>query len=880
MFFDSFFKKMSVRSKLLYGYSFIFLLLVAMVSLVLYFSYRQILEQNIESELKNSTLSILNMVKIAANSSIRSNLKGIAETNLNMVRHQYNDYTNGLITEEAAKNNASKQLLSQLIGRSGYIYTVNSAGVIQIHPQEKLQGADLSTFSFIQTQKAARRGYIEYEWANPGELDKRGKVLYMTYFEPWDWIISVSAYRDEIKDLFSIDDFKKSILSLTFGKTGYSFVIDSKGNLIIHPKLQGQNIYDSRDSSGRKFIKELCERKNGKIIYPWENPGEDSPRNKLVVFNYIEELDWIVASSSYLEEFYGPLTKINYVLSLTAFFTLVLLVLMTWLISASISQPLGQLIDSLASGVDGDLSGRVKYDGGGELGYLACYFNSFMDDTEKSKLELLASEEKYRAIFEHAVGGIFQIDFQGVFLNLNPSMAKVLGYATPQKLLNEVTNFFDQHLVHPEHKEDLLGILAEYGTVERFETRLYKRDRRQIWVSINARAIKNELGELASFEGLLMDVTERKAAEEILTQSRSELEQRVKDRTNELSCKIEELEQRNLEISVLHEMGEMIQVCQNNVETYPIISNYLRKIFPDDAGAIFLFNSKTVTSNPIVTWGGYKISQEPFSFTDCWGIRHGKPYIVDGPGSKVYCNHVSTDRQFGYLCIPMIVNGDINGLFHLEFRQKEKGLLMLQSRQHRKQVLAGMISEQLTLAIANLSLRERLRQQSVQDPLTGLYNRRHMEKYIERESLRAKRHGTILGILMADIDHFKKVNDIFGHVIGDQVLKNFGTFLNSNIRLEDMACRYGGEEFVVILADTSLEAIAQKAEFFRKGAKEKLHIDHYGKTAQITISIGVAAYPVHGAAGIHETMLLADQALYQAKEQGRDCMVMATTEST
>ncbi len=869
-----FLKRLTVRSKLLYGYSLTFLLTITIFSLVLFFLARQGLEKNIERELNNSTFSILNMVQIAANTSIRNHLRGVAKKNLDNVLHYYKQYTEGTLSEKEAKKRTQEILLSQTIGKTGYIYCINSAGIIKVHPKRELKDTDLSKYNFIKEQKHTKQGYIEYEWANPGETATRDKALYMVYFEPWDWIISVSSYRDEFKDLFKVQDFQKSILSLTFGKTGYSYVIDTKGNLIIHPKLQGTNIFDSEDSSGRKFIQELCEKQNGKIIYPWKNPGDYEAREKLVIFNHIEELDWIVASSSYLNEFYDPLKTINYAILITVAVTLAVFFFITWLISASISKPLDELTERLVSGAEGDLSGRMDHAWGGELGYLACYFNEFMDRTQNARSQLLDSEEKYRSIFEHAVGGIFQIDLQGRFLNANPSMARVLGYNSSEALSKGIDNIFKQIFVYQEHRTKLLSILTEFDTVERFETRLYKRDRRRIWVTMNARAIKNEQGDVTSFEGFLMDITERKTAEEILKQSREELEIRVISRTSELSTKLKELEQRNLEISILHEMSEMIQVCRNSEETYPIMIRYLNKFFPHDSGAIFLFKNNLPHKKPIVTWGNHEEKEIKFAQYDCWALRHSKPYMVEDVDEKIACSHVTQTPGTGHLCIPMIVQGEISGLFYLGFQQVVDGVILDKSKLERKRNLAITISEQLTLAIANLKLKESLKLQSVQDPLTGLFNRRHMEKYLERESHRAKRHQSVLGVIMIDIDHFKKVNDTYGHEAGDIVLKKLGSYLQKNVRIEDMACRFGGEEFAVVIVDTNLCDIKKKTKTICHEIREQLKVKYADETIEITVSAGAAAFPIHSSS-IHEVLNLADSALYQAKKEGRDTAIVA-----
>ncbi len=874
-----YFNRLSVRSKLLVGYSATFLLTIAVGSLALFFIARQSLEKNIERELNNSTLSILNMVQIAADTSIRNHLRGVAEKNFDNVSYFYKRFAEGHLSESEARAKAEEIILSQNIGKTGYIYCINSLGIIQVHPNRELAGVDLSKYDFIEKQKKLKQGYIEYDWANPGESTRRDKALYMVYFEPWDWILSVSSYRDEFKDLFSVKDFQKSILSLTFGKTGYSYIIDTEGNLVIHPKLQGTNIYDSEDSSGRKFIQELCERKNGKIIYPWKNPDDYKPRKKLVIFNYLEELDWIVASSSYLEEFYGPLKTINYAILITATVTLLVFFFMTWIISTSISKPLDELKEQLRTGAKGDLTGRMGDAWGGELGYLACYFNEFMDRTENAKEQLLDSEEKYRSIFEHAVGGIFEINHKGKFLNANPSMARVLGFDTPEAIVTGIDNVFKQLFVYPEHRVKLLSILTEFDTVERFETRMYKRDKRSIWITMNARAIKNEEGEVISFEGFLMDITERKTAEEILKQSREELEQRVKLRTSELSGKLDELEQRNLEISILHEMGEMIQVCRSSEETFPIVARYLKKFFPYDGGAIFLFKDELPHKKPIVTWGGHGKEEIKFSHYDCWALRHSKPYLVEDTNEKIACSHIIQKPETGHLCIPMIVQGEIIGLFYLAFLKTVKDVSLDKNKMERKRNLAITISEQLTLAIANLKLRESLKLQSVQDPLTGLFNRRHMEKYLERESHRAKRHNSVLGIIMIDVDHFKEVNDTYGHEAGDLVLKNLGNYLQSNVRIEDMACRFGGEEFAIVIVDTNLFDITKKTKQFCKEIREQLQISYAEKVINLTVSAGAAAFPIHSSS-IQEVLNMADSALYQAKKEGRNRAVIAPPPDT
>jgi diguanylate cyclase (GGDEF)-like protein len=186
--------------------------------------------------------------------------------------------------------------------------------------------------------------------------------------------------------------------------------------------------------------------------------------------------------------------------------------------------------------------------------------------------------------------------------------------------------------------------------------------------------------------------------------------------------------------------------------------------------------------------------------------------------------------------------------------------------------LALTLAEDMALALANLRLRETLRSQAIRDPLTGLFNRRYLEETMAREINRVKRQETPLGVIMMDLDHFKRYNDTFGHSAGDELLSAMGILLKSQIRGEDIACRYGGEEFLVIMPGTSLEVALERAETLRQAVKE-MHLQHPG-LHPTTLSLGVAVYPDHGDTEL-QLIQSADAALYRAKQAGRDRVVAA-----
>jgi diguanylate cyclase (GGDEF)-like protein len=179
------------------------------------------------------------------------------------------------------------------------------------------------------------------------------------------------------------------------------------------------------------------------------------------------------------------------------------------------------------------------------------------------------------------------------------------------------------------------------------------------------------------------------------------------------------------------------------------------------------------------------------------------------------------------------------------------------------------VGDHLGLALAKLKLQESLQQMSVRDPLTGLFNRRYMEESLARELRRAERQGRPLGILMVDIDHFKNVNDTFGHDAGDAVLRELGAFFQRQIRSEDIACRFGGEEFTIVLHDATPESAWRRAEEIR-GAAKQLRVAYGERILEpVTLSMGLASFPRDG---MSRDVLIqnADAALYRAKQGGRD----------
>lgn len=280
---------------------------------------------------------------------------------------------------------------------------------------------------------------------------------------------------------------------------------------------------------------------------------------------------------------------------------------------------------------------------------------------------------------------------------------------------------------------------------------------------------------------------------------------------------------------------------------------------------------------PIATWGQPAQSDNIMSTKDCWALRRGQIHVVDNINSQIFCSHVQDviDKISGHLCIPMMAQGETIGLMYLEFSKSGTPSLIDESIR----VLATTLADHISLSLSNIKLRETLQHQSMHDPLTGLYNRRYLEEFMRLEFLRASRKDTTLAVVMLDIDFFKRFNDTFGHEAGDLVLQEIAGVLLKNVRESDIACRLGGEEFLLLLPETSVEVASERAESIRQAVRA-LKLFHGGKSlGDLSISVGVSFYPQHGQTS-QQLMDAADQALYEAKNQGRDRVIISGESAT
>jgi diguanylate cyclase (GGDEF)-like protein len=317
----------------------------------------------------------------------------------------------------------------------------------------------------------------------------------------------------------------------------------------------------------------------------------------------------------------------------------------------------------------------------------------------------------------------------------------------------------------------------------------------------------------------------------------------------------------------LSNMVDYLQGCVSVEEAYVLMQRGLPLLLPGTHGGIAIFSNSRDRLETVVKWGDADDCANDFLPETCWGLRRGMAHWSHAQATEPMCEHYSSIPTGGALCLPMQAHGETVGLFYACF---EKPDLLTD---HVK-LLARRAAEQFSLAISNLRLQHRLREQSIRDPLTGAFNRRYLEETLDREMARARRTQQPLSLLVMDVDHFKRFNDTMGHDAGDAVLAQFAQMLQKQIRKEDIACRFGGEEFVIVMPMMEIADAARRADDIRK-ATEDLKVRMGDKVlGPITVSIGVSSFPAHGNMP-EELFSAADGALYEAKHNGRNRTALA-----
>jgi diguanylate cyclase (GGDEF)-like protein len=751
------------------------------------------------------------------------------------------------------------------------------------------------TFYFLSVPMIDRMTFNVEEKAGRNLLENMYLLVGQSYKDMERWRDSeIEGHRRELRDIVSVvvsyiegvqkdvergrlsrDGAQREVLrkirSLTYGKNDYIWVSDYRSVLISHPdpKLNGKDFSHVRDVHNQLIVPPMVEgaRTNGEGFYSywWRRLGEDEPVEKLSYYRNIPSWNWVVGTGVYIDD-----------------------------INREVSRRRSELVGDLRKHIR-----NIKIAGNGYMYIFDSRFNMIIhpnSNIEGTNIASLLDPVTGKSLAKELISAAALPDNKLEYKWDKPSDPGNYSY-------NKISWVHylpgvDWYIASSVYTEDLersadaltrrilwvcaLGLLLSIGGVY-FFVHTFASPIKQLADSAN-RISRGDLSPIAASgrkdEIGILSTAINNMVEQLKFQIKT-LEERVDERTAELSGWVRELEQRNQEIVAMNKMGDLLQSCISIQEMFTVICKTVQAVYPESGGVLLTLNSESKLLEAAAGWGDFTDSDAMmFSINDCWGIRRGKLYLVSDPAREQICPHVNV-AQLGtgtYMCVPMIAQGELLGVLHIvntpsASTPSADRTSLTESKIH----LAETVAEHASLAVANMKLQQSLQIQSIRDPLTGLYNRRYLEEAIGREEHRARRKGMSVGIVMCDLDHFKHFNDTFGHDAGDAVLREVGEFLNTHFREEDIVCRFGGEEFTVILPGSDLKDCLMRSETLRKNVETQLRLFWKGRQLHVTVSLGVASYPSHGC-NLKAVIRAADGALLLAKERGRNCVVAAQSE--
>ena len=690
------------------------------------------------------------------------------------LKTKYQQVQEGLVSEEEAQWAALEELRNFRYGKNDYVWVADYKGFYLSHPDPTMNMEDFSgvrdvfgnfvLMPLIQQAREKGEGYHTFWWQRLENDLPAEKLAYAKLFPQWEWVIGTGVYLDELeteilmrkeKMIRELHDILKPI---TIAKTGYLYIFDAWGNIIIHPDSQLENTdmssWINPESKNRLVddLKTVSHSASHKISYKWDKVDDKDNfiYGKTDWVTHVEEFDWYVVASVYSDELTESSTLLRNRILFLAIGVVLLSVLIVSILMTRLLNPI-RLLSQTASLVEsGDLSAKSDIEGDDEIGFLARSFN--------------------------------------------------------------------------------LMVAQLRSNIQELDKKVLDRTRR------------------------------------------------LNNANNELLTTVKKLEKHNQQVTMLNNMSEDLQGCHSLQEIYVVLEKSLTLLFQSGSGVLYIVqtNGAECDLKKTVSWGEGDFHSDNFTIGDCKAISKGKSRIVEIQNTLEPCHFVQVEQAGISICIPLLGQNEIHGVVNIVMQNDSEEAASSESSVpiEEWQRLATTISDYLSLAISNMKLQERLQNLSVRDGLTGLFNRRYMEETLSREFSKAERDEYPVGVIMLDVDFFKKFNDTYGHEAGDIVLIELSKLLVKSVRKEDVVCRYGGEEFVVILPGPLEDQSIKRAEIIRSRVEKELKIRYNDHDIRVTISLGAAFYPDHGATP-EEVLKAADTALYVAKEEGRNRAVSA-----
>lgn len=459
------------------------------------------------------------------------------------------------------------------------------------------------------------------------------------------------------------------------------------------------------------------------------------------------------------------------------------------------------------------------------------------------------SSDFYQELLETAPDGIVVADDAGVIRTVNRQAELLFGWERGQIVGQPLEMLIPERAraVHPRHRAEFMAEPTTRPMAAGFNLNARRSDGTELPVDISLSPVR--VGDVVWVSAAIRDATARMAAEDALRRA-----------NDQLTATVGALERRGREMALINEMGDLFQRCLTTDEAAAVIATFSGRAFPDTAVTVYLAHQPGQPVGLEALPGTERTAPPLVRVQDCWALRHARPFRST---HKAACPHLLHQGGAG-MCLPLIDQDVVLGLVSFLDRDRSGSPRPLDETLTR---LAPAITEHISLALANVRLREVLHVRSIQDALTGLFNRRHFDEMIDTAVGDAEDGGESLAVLAIDIDDFKGFNDGNGHSAGDLLLQRVADVIRGCVRPGDLVFRTGGDEFVVVLPGTAPATALRRAEAFCEAVELRDDVP-------ATVSVGVATLPRDG--GTRQELLdAADAALYQAKNAGRNRVCLA-----
>lgn len=478
------------------------------------------------------------------------------------------------------------------------------------------------------------------------------------------------------------------------------------------------------------------------------------------------------------------------------------------------------------------------------------------------------SEVRFRSLFNQAAVGMAMLDEQGHWLLVNQRLCEITGYTR-----DELLGIDYQTITHPDDldEDQAQGQRLVAGEIDsyRLEKRYIRKDGRVVWVLHSVGCIRAPAATPPRFVSVIEDISERKAAEAAVHRITTSLEAQIEFRTARLEDAMQQVQARNAELALVTEMSGLLSAARDLSDAANVVAHYLPLLLPRADGALYFESTVPGQFSLLACWGDNHNRAASFGAADCWSLRRGQMHRVERADDPLRCSHTDPARSHQpHLCVPLVALGDTVGVLELAWGRRP-------DEWAPETIMLRTLAEQIGLAVGNVRLREELRRQVIRDPLTGLYNRRFLDEYLQARVAEWTRSGSGFALVAVDLDHFKRINDRYGHEAGDLVLREAAALLVRSARAEEAAFRLGGEEFLLVLRSGDAEGARIAGERIRE-ALQQLRLSHNDEMLPpVTGSLGVALAPLDGKTPA-ELLLAADEALYHAKNSGRNRVCLRT----